>query len=83
MPNPFSTEDAKNLIDKSIKKIYLKRNMPLTKTGKKVLSSMKEQYGAEKGKNVFYASINKGKAGSSQWHKKKKWVSSDTGKVKI
>lgn len=34
--------------------------MPLTKKGKKILSSMKEQYGKEKGMDVFYASKNKG-----------------------
>ena len=34
--------------------------MPLTKKGKKVMSSMKEQYGKKKGKQVFYASKNKG-----------------------
>lgn len=45
--------------------------MPLTKTGKKVMKGMVEQYGAKKGKEVFYASINKGVKGSSQWHKKK------------
>jgi len=44
--------------------------MPLTKAGKKVLASMKKQYGVKKGKQVFYASINKGKKGSSTWHKK-------------
>ena len=30
------------------------------------------EYGKEKGKRVFYASINKGKAGSSKWHGKKR-----------
>lgn len=35
--------------------------MPLTKTGKKIVKAMKHQYGAKKGKQVFYASINKGK----------------------
>jgi hypothetical protein len=35
--------------------------MPLTKKGKKVMSAMKEQYGADKGESVFYASKNKGK----------------------
>ena len=35
--------------------------MPLTKTGKKVLGSMRKQYGKKKGQEVFYASINKGK----------------------
>ena len=34
--------------------------MPLTKKGKKILSAMKKQYGAKKGKQVFYASQNKG-----------------------
>lgn len=45
--------------------------MPLTKTGDKVLGSMRDQYGPEKGERVFYASINKGKPGSSKWHGKK------------
>ena len=35
--------------------------MPLTSKGKKILSSMRKQYGGEKGERVFYASINKGK----------------------
>lgn len=35
--------------------------MPLTMKGKKVLASMTKQYGPEKGKRVFYASINSGK----------------------
>jgi hypothetical protein len=42
--------------------------MPLTKSGKKALASMKRHYGAKKGKEVFYASINKGKRGSEKWH---------------
>ena len=46
--------------------------MPLTKSGMKVMHSMVKQYGAKKGKEVFYASVNKGKAGSSEWHKKRK-----------
>ncbi len=33
---------------------------PLTKKGKKIMSSMKKQYGTKKGKQVFYASENKG-----------------------
>ena len=44
--------------------------MPLTDKGKKVLAAMKKQYGDKKGKQVFYASINKGKKGSEQWHEK-------------
>lgn len=46
--------------------------MPLTAKGKKVLGAMKDEYGAKKGESVFYASINKGKAGSSKWHEGKK-----------
>jgi hypothetical protein len=34
--------------------------MPLNKKGKKIMSAMKKSYGAEKGKQVFYASANKG-----------------------
>lgn len=44
--------------------------MPLTKTGKKVLKKMKSKgsYGKKKGESVFYASINKHKAGTDDWH---------------
>jgi len=39
--------------------------MPLSKyfkgSGEKVMSSMKKQYGAKKGKQVFYATSNKNK----------------------
>jgi hypothetical protein len=35
--------------------------MPLTKKGKKIKQAMQEQYGKEKGKQVFYASQNAGK----------------------
>ncbi len=34
--------------------------MPLTKKGKKIMSSMKNKYGTKKGEQVFYASKNKG-----------------------
>jgi hypothetical protein len=34
--------------------------VPLTDKGKKILGSMKKQYGGEKGESVFYASANKG-----------------------
>jgi hypothetical protein len=34
--------------------------MPLTKKGKRIKSAMVEQYGKEKGEQVFYASQNKG-----------------------
>jgi len=33
--------------------------MPLTSKGKKILRSMKKQYGSEKGEDVFYASQKK------------------------
>lgn len=42
---------------------------PLTKSGKKVMQSMSKEYGPKKAKQVFYASINKNKPGSSAWHK--------------
>lgn len=42
---------------------------PLTKSGKKVMSSMQSEYGVKKGRGVFYASINKKKPGSSKWHR--------------
>ena len=34
--------------------------MPLTKKGTKIKSAMQKEYGAKKGKQVFYASQNKG-----------------------
>lgn len=34
--------------------------MPLTPKGRKILKSMKKQYGAEKGEGVFYASEKTG-----------------------
>lgn len=42
--------------------------MPLTNAGKDVKAEMSKEYGKEKGKEVFYASMNKDKAGSSKWH---------------
>ena len=35
--------------------------MPLTAKGKKILRHMQAEYGPEKGRAVFYASINKGR----------------------
>ena len=55
--------------------------MPMTKTGIKVMKSMMKEYGAKKGKSVFYASINAKKAGSSKWHKTSK-ASYSSGAVK-
>ena len=34
--------------------------MPLNKKGKKIMKSMKKQYGKKRGEQVFYASKNKG-----------------------
>ena len=35
--------------------------MPLSKKGKKIMKSMKKQYGKKRGEQVFYATKNKGK----------------------
>lgn len=35
--------------------------MPQTKKGKEILSAMTKEYGAKKGKEVYFASIVKGK----------------------
>ena len=34
--------------------------MPLNEKGRKIIKSMKEQYGKKRGEQVFYASKNKG-----------------------
>ena len=34
--------------------------MPLNKKGKKIMKSMKKQYGKKRGEKIFYASKNKG-----------------------
>ena len=44
--------------------------MPLTAKGNKILAHMKQQYGEEKGKSVFYASQSKGTISGT--HKGKK-----------
>jgi hypothetical protein len=44
--------------------------MPITKSGKKVLRKMQQQYGMEKGEKVFFGSIVRGKKGSEKWHGK-------------
>lgn len=44
--------------------------MPLTKKGEKIMKAMKKEYGAEKGKKVFYAAQNKGTIKGT--HKKRK-----------
>jgi hypothetical protein len=45
--------------------------MPLTKKGRQILDAMSKEYGAKKGKGVFYASINKGKLRGVEGRKKK------------
>lgn len=35
--------------------------MPLTKKGKEILKQMQKTYGKERGKKIFYASVNSGK----------------------
>lgn len=47
--------------------------MPLTKKGKKVMKSMKGQYGEKKGEQVFYATKNKGKLKGVDMKKAKKY----------
>lgn len=48
-----------------------KNTMPLTKKGAKIMSAFKKEYGIKKAKNVFYASINKGKIKGAEKGKKK------------
>jgi hypothetical protein len=39
--------------------------MPLTKRERKTKAAMRKEYGAKKGEEVFYASVNKGKLGEA------------------
>jgi hypothetical protein len=45
--------------------------MPLLEKGQKILAAMQKEYGAKKGKSVFYASINKGKIKGAEGAKAK------------
>jgi len=45
--------------------------MPLTKKGEKIRRAMRRQYGKEKGDEVFFASINKGKIKGAHRGRKK------------
>ena len=45
--------------------------MPLTKRGRTILTAMQKEYGAAKGEDVFYASINAGKIKGVHKGKKK------------
>jgi hypothetical protein len=44
--------------------------MPLTPKGQEILANMQREYGADKGKRVFYASANKGRI--TRVHRKSK-----------
>lgn len=46
--------------------------MPLTAKGSKIMSAMVKEYGAKKGKSVFYASANKGKIKGVEGHRARK-----------
>ena len=46
--------------------------MPLTDKGYKILSAMRQEYGPKKGKEVFYASANKGTIKGVHRKKKKR-----------
>lgn len=46
--------------------------MPLTATGEEVLRNLKKRYGPERGRSIFYASINAGKPGTEKWHEMEK-----------
>jgi hypothetical protein len=46
--------------------------MPLLEKGQKILAAMEKEYGAKKGKSVFYASINKGKIKGAEGETKPK-----------
>lgn len=45
--------------------------MPLTKKGAKIREAMKKFYGKDKGEEVFYATVNKGKIKGAEKKKKK------------
>jgi hypothetical protein len=44
--------------------------VPLSSSGNKVLRSMRTSYGDTKGERVFYATLNKGNAGTAKWEKR-------------
>lgn len=46
--------------------------MPLTKKGVRIREAMQKYYGEDKGEDVFYASINKGKIKGAEKKKKEK-----------
>lgn len=50
--------------------------MPITSSGRKVLRKLRQEYGPQKAKRIFYAMIVMRKKGSQKWHGK-----SRTGKI--
>lgn len=52
--------------------------MPLTKTGKEVLAAMTKQYGAKKGKEVFYS---KAHSMGAKWHSPDRYDDQGTSPV--
>ena len=60
-PKVFKVQSKSGTIQEAIQPSKGEVTMPLNKRGKKIMKSMKEQYGSKKGENVFYASLNKGK----------------------
>lgn len=50
--------------------------MPLSTKGRKILNAMSKEYGSKKGKQVFYASRNKGtiKGVDKEYRKKRKML---------
>ena len=48
--------------------------MPLTEKGKQVMAAMKDEYGAKKGEQVFYASRNKGTISGVERSKRRRSV---------
>ena len=45
--------------------------MPLNEKGRKIIKSMKKQYGKKRGETVFYAAKNKGKIKGVEKRKKR------------
>ncbi len=61
MSELITTQSGIHNTNKDRRKYFKERKkMPMTKKGKKIMGAMTKQYGAKKGKQVFYASKNKG-----------------------
>ena len=57
--------------------------MPLNEKGKKIMKSMREQYGKKRGEQVFYASKNKGTIKGVEKKKKKEQKCKNLIKLKL